>query len=124
MARAQGTPAVFAGGVVLSSVPQLQHLLGSLDVGSAAPDESVVATAAAEAIRLRAGADFGVGIAAFPVELDRPDSFVHIAIATPERTRRLRFGTATHPAIRQPITAKRALNAMRLLLLNREPERA
>lgn len=111
---------VFAGGVVFSSLPQLLRILGTLDVGDAAADDSIVATAAAEAVRRATGADFGIGVAAFPAEVDRPDAHVCVSIATPERTRRLRFGTATHPAIRQARAAKQALNALRLTLLTGE----
>ena len=117
LARTTDASTVFAGGVVLSSLPQLRHVLGALDIGSADADDSVVATAAAEAARRMAGADYGIGIAAFPVEVDRPDAHVCVSIATPERTRRLRFGSATHPAIRQARAAKQALNALRLTLL-------
>jgi nicotinamide-nucleotide amidase len=120
--RTPQAPVVFAGGVVLSSLPQLQHLLGPLDVGDATAEESHVATEAAEAVRRRAGADYGIAVAAFPQEVDRPDAHVYVSIATPERTRRLRFGSASHPALRQTITAKRALNALRLILLERPVE--
>jgi nicotinamide-nucleotide amidase len=112
---------VFAGGVVLSSLPQLQHLLGTLDIGLARADDSAVATAAAEAVKHSAGADYGIGVAAFPAHADRPDAHVCVSIATPQRTRRLRFGTATHPAIRQVRAAKQALNALRLILLSQDP---
>jgi hypothetical protein len=95
-------------------------VLGVLDTGSANPDDVAVATQSAEAIRKLAAADYGIGIAAFPTDADGPDAHVYISIATPERTRRLRFGSATHPAIRQPLAAKRALNALRLILLGHE----
>ena len=120
LARTPAASAVFAGGMVLSSLPQLQHMLGALDIGNAAADDSVVATAAAEAARRRAGADYGIGIAAFPSEMNGPNAHVCVSIAAPERTRRLRFSAATHPAIRQALAAKRALNALRLILLGRE----
>jgi nicotinamide-nucleotide amidase len=121
LARTPEASAILAAGVVLTDLPQLQHLLGALDVGHAAPDDSRVATEAAEAVRRRAGADYGIGIAAFPTDVNRPEAHAHISIATPERTRRLRFRTATHPAILLPLTAKRALNALRLILLGEEP---
>jgi nicotinamide-nucleotide amidase len=120
LARTPEAATILAAGVVLTSLPQLQYVLGALDVDDATPDDARVATEAAEAVRRRAGADYGIGIAAFPTEVDRPDAHVYISIATPERTRRLRFATATHPAIRLPLTAKRALNALRLILLGVE----
>jgi nicotinamide-nucleotide amidase len=120
LARTPEAATILAAGVVLTSLPQLQHVLGALDIGNATSDDSRVATEAAEAVRRRAGADYGIGIAAFPAEVDRADAHVYVSIATPERTRRLRFATATHPAMRLPLTAKRALNALRLILLGEE----
>jgi len=120
LAGTAAAPTILAAGVVLTSLPQLQHLLGTLDVGQAAPDESAVATAAAEAVLRRGGADYGIGIAAFPPAPDEPNAHVYVSIATPQRTRRLRFTSAVHPAMRQAFTAKRALNALRLILLDRE----
>jgi nicotinamide-nucleotide amidase len=84
---------------------------------SVAPHELVVATIAAEAMRRLTGADIGLAVAAFPPIVDGPDARVHAAIAMAERTRRLRFPCAAHPAIRQPRAAKQALNALRLTLL-------
>ena len=65
-----------------------------------------MATIAAEAVRRLAGADVALGVAAFPPDVDAPDARVYASIATPERTRRLRFGCASHPAIRRARTAK------------------
>jgi len=86
-------------------------------MADARPDSSEVATLEAEAIRRLTGADFGLGIAAMPLEADEPGAHVHVSIAAPDRTRRLRFRCSSHPAIRQPRTAKQALNALRLTLL-------
>nr|MBA3483790.1 CinA family protein [Pirellulales bacterium] len=120
LARTAAASTVFAGGVVLSSLTQLQSLLRVPDVLSlsANPNVSAVAMEAAIAVRNMAGADYGIGIAAFPPEPDRPAAHVCISITTPQRTRRLRFGSATHPAIRQARAAKQALNALRLILLS------
>jgi nicotinamide-nucleotide amidase len=87
---------------------------------SAIAHDSQTATLMAEGVRRLAGADFGLGIAAWPPEPDAPDARVHVSIAGPDRTRRLRFGCSTHPAIRRARTAKQALNALRLVLLGQE----
>jgi nicotinamide-nucleotide amidase len=89
-------------------------------LAAAPPHDSAVATIAAEAVRQLAGADIGLGVAAFPPIADAPHARVYVSIATAERTRRLRFGCASHPAIRRPRTAKQALNALRLVLLGRD----
>jgi nicotinamide-nucleotide amidase len=112
-------------GVTATSGVQLGRVLNcSADevaqLDAAKPADSTVATIAAEAVRRLAHADYGLGIAAFPPDVDAPDARVCVSIATRERTRRLRFGCSTHPAIRRSRTAKQALNAMRLVLLGHE----
>jgi nicotinamide-nucleotide amidase len=112
----------FLAGVIVTSLQQLSRVLPvTADqlpaIESAAPHDFIVATAAAEAVRRLTGADFGLAVAAFPPIVDAPDARVHAAIAMAERTRRLRFPCAAHPAIRQSRAAKQALNALRLTLL-------
>jgi nicotinamide-nucleotide amidase len=109
-------------GITISGVEQLGRVLAMSEeqvvaVAAAAGHELVVATTAAEALRRLTGADFGVAVAAFPPVVDAPDARVHAAIATADRTRRMRFPCAAHPAVRQPRAAKQALNALRLSLL-------
>jgi nicotinamide-nucleotide amidase len=109
-------------GITISGVEQLGRVLAMSEeqvvaVAAAAGHELVVATTAAEALRRLTGADFGVAVAAFPPVVDAPDARVHAAIATADRTRRIRFPCAAHPAVRQPRAAKQALNALRLSLL-------
>jgi nicotinamide-nucleotide amidase len=108
-------------GLTANSAAQLAKVLPltkeqSADLSSAAPHDSAVATLMAEGIRNLSGADVGLGIAAFPPDSDAAEARVHVSIATPDRTRRLRFGCSTHPAIRRARTAKQALNALRLTL--------
>jgi nicotinamide-nucleotide amidase len=120
LTRAAAANFVFAGGVVLRGLQQMQRVLGSDELSGAKPEDSVVATAASEAVKRVTGADYAIGVAAFPAHPDRPDAHVYVSIATPERTRRMRFGCAAHPAIRQARAAKQALNALRLILLGRD----
>jgi len=78
--------------------------------------EPAAAVALAERIRSSTSADIGLAIAGYPPEKQGPESYVAMAIALPERTKKLRFPCAAHPAIVRPRTAKQALNALRLLL--------
>jgi nicotinamide-nucleotide amidase len=120
LTEASNKATVFAGGLVLNGERKSVGILQSIGHASYLPDESKAATAAAVAVKRSAGADYGIGVAAFPSEPDRPDAHVYVSIATPDRTRKLRFGSASHPAIRQARTAKQALNALRLILLGQE----
>lgn len=120
LAKTSQAEACFTGGVVVNSLRQLEQLAAVGGLEGAAESDSLVATAAAEAARRLFSADYGLGVAAFPVDVDQPDARVHVSIATADRTRRMRFGCATHPAIRQARTAKQALNALRLLLLGHD----
>ncbi len=120
LAKPEDAKTVLAGGFVIGGADQVERLLGARDLHGARPDSSELAVAAAEGVRGMTSADFGLGIAALPAEPDQPDAQVHVAIASPERTRRLRFNCAAHPAIRQARTAKQALNALRLTLLGRD----
>ena len=101
-------------GVTAMDVSQLGRVLDFSDserveLADAAAHDSTVATIAAEALRRVTGADVALGVAAFPPNVDAPDARVYASIATSERTRRLRFGSASHPAIRRARTAKQAL---------------
>ena len=120
-----GNPTFLALGLTSTSLDQLARVLVLSDeerreLLAAAPHDAVVAERSAEGMRRLTGADVGLAVAAFPPEVDAGDARVCIALALPERTRRLRFGCAAHPAIRRARTAKQALNALRLTLLGAE----
>ena len=87
------------------------------DPSDALPYSEDAAIEIAEKIRSDTGADIGLGIAAFPPQIDGPEAYVYAALAMPDRTRKLRFSCAAHPSIVQSRTAKQALNALRLALL-------
>jgi nicotinamide-nucleotide amidase len=106
---------VFTRGAVIENLAQLNSLC-EIPVG-AEPSDPAVAVAMAEAIRLNARSDWGLAVAAYPADPFTADAHVCVAIASAERTRKLRFGCASHPAILQARTAKQALNALRLELL-------
>jgi nicotinamide-nucleotide amidase len=112
-------------GLTANSQRQLEQVLAlsaadAAELAAAASHDSAVATTAAEGIRRLADADIGLGIAAFPPQVEAPEAHVCVSIATRERTRRLRFGCAAHPAIRRARTAKQALNALRLMLVGQD----
>ena len=83
----------------------------------AVPCSEAAAIEIAEMVRSETGADIGLGIAAFPPQIDGPEAYVYAALAMPDRTRKLRFSCAAHPSIVHSRTAKQALNALRLALL-------
>jgi nicotinamide-nucleotide amidase len=124
-AAAPANAPFLAVGVTATSLAQLGKVLAlpandAAQLAACQPHDSAVAAIAADGVRQLAGADVGLGVAAFPPHLDAPDARVHVAIATAERTRRARFGCASHPAIRRSRSAKQALNALRLVLLGQE----
>ncbi|MCA9237827.1 MAG: CinA family nicotinamide mononucleotide deamidase-related protein [Planctomycetales bacterium] len=116
----RGEQARFAGGVTVATVEQAQRLLDVDPPATQGVDSSAASVALAEAIRARTGATIGLGVAAFPRVTDSPDARLHVAIATADRTRRFRFGCASHPAILRSRAAKQALNSVRLALMGHD----
>jgi nicotinamide-nucleotide amidase len=117
--------AFLAAGITATSLEQLKRVLAltpdeAKHLASSPPHDSLVATIAAEAVRRLADADFGLGIAAIPPDVDAADARLCVSLATRERTRRTRFGCATHPAMRRARSAKQALNFVRLVLLGQD----
>jgi nicotinamide-nucleotide amidase len=120
LARASRGSSVFAGGLVLNGSRKSVGILQSIGHASYLPYEPKAAVAAGEAVRKSAMADFGIGVAAFPEEPDQADARVYISIATATETHNFHRNSAAHPAIRQALVAKQALNALRLLLLRQD----
>ncbi len=106
---------IFVRGAVIENLAQLNSLCAIPE--NAEPYDPVVAEAIAAAIRLNARADWGLAVADYPPDPFAAEAHVCIAIASAEKTRKLRFGCASHPAILQTRTAKQALNVLRLELL-------
>ncbi len=105
---------VLLRGAVIENLAQLNSLCELRE--DAGPDDAAVAVAMAEAIRLNARADWGLGVAAYPADPFAATARICLAIASAAGTRQLRFGCASHPAILQTRTAKQTLNALRLEL--------
>jgi nicotinamide-nucleotide amidase len=113
----------FRGGVVVRDAGMLQSLL---NVTTSQGMETVAATASAMAgsVREKCGADWGLGVAAFPdagpAEAKEMTGTLHVALATADNTRVRGFPLASHPAITKTRSAKQALNMLRLAMLNRD----
>jgi nicotinamide-nucleotide amidase len=109
----QGT--TWAGGLVLSSLEQWNNWFQTAALPTDRKSDSrELATHLAESVRAKTRADYGLGIAAMPSADRETIDRLHIALATPRRTRHFRFHTGTHPAIRQSRAALQALNVLRL----------
>ncbi len=104
----------FLAGAAVKEMAGLNSLL-SISGRSASPASEELAISMAEAIRRDTGADYGLGIAAFP---EGDDGMLHIALANDQNTRSKAFPVATHPSIKKLRSAKLALNMVRLALLD------
>jgi competence/damage-inducible protein CinA-like protein len=108
---------VFRGGLVINS----DQVLASMLDGSAPPTSADAARAMAQACRGQFGADYGLAITPFPatsLQADAPPQ-MHLALATAEGVTVTPAPLAAHSAIVKPLAAKRALNLLRLTLLEK-----
>jgi nicotinamide-nucleotide amidase len=111
----------YRGGVVATGATPLANLLDG-EPGFAAgcsPISTQMAEAMARGCRQRFAADYGLGIARFPEfdpEEDEPKQ-VSVVLATPRGVEVKEFPLAGHPATLKVFCAKRALNMVRLALL-------
>ena len=110
--EASGASNFLKTGTTLTDRSRLLQLSGEI-----ADHSPSTAIAMAEMIRTSAAADIGLAVAAFPPVIDAEDAYVHLAIALPDQTHKLRFRCAAHPALVKSRTAKQALNALRLKLM-------
>jgi nicotinamide-nucleotide amidase len=130
LAEASADNKHFRGGILARDAESLRSLLG-LDVEPGESADSKAAEAMARAIRERAGADFGLSVAAFPStgaavhtatagprEPRERTGTLQVALASGERVRVKGFPLASHPAITKTRAAKQALNMLRLAMLN------
>ena len=115
----------YLGGLVVGSEACLVNLLGApmgLTAGGS-PTGSDVAEAMAAGSRRLFGADYAVAVGRFPDSdpaADQPEP-VFIAMAGADGVRVERFPYAGHPAWVKILCAKRAINLVRLALLNSLP---
>jgi nicotinamide-nucleotide amidase len=132
LAEASADDQHFRGGVVVRDVATLGSLLG-VETSDGDAANAKVAEAMARAIRGKTGAEFGLGVAAFPQsgvevhtatagprEMRERTGTLQVALASGENVRVKGFPLASHPAITKTRAAKQALNMLRLAMLNRE----
>jgi len=111
----------YRGGVVATHGTALANLLGVTpdSLAGYSPTSGQMAEALARGCRERLAADYGLGIAGFPEfdpEAAEPKQ-VAFALATPHGVQIKEFPLAGHPATLKVFCAKRALNMVRLALL-------
>lgn len=116
LAEATSSDNHFRGGVIVRDATLLRALL-NVSITNEAASSAETASAMALAVARATGATYGLGIAAFPAS---SDGALQVALATGDNVRVKAFPFASHPAIVKPLAAKRALNVVRLALLNRE----
>ncbi|MFO0788084.1 MAG: CinA family nicotinamide mononucleotide deamidase-related protein [Pirellulales bacterium] len=116
LAEATSSDNHFRGGVIVRDATLLRALL-NVSITNEAASSAETASAMALAVARATGATYGLGIAAFPAS---SDGALQVALATGNNVRVKAFPFASHPAIVKPLAAKRALNVVRLALLNRE----
>lgn len=130
LAEAAGANECFRGGVVVHNLATLSGLVGAT-VSAESATSAETAERMARSIQRSMGADFGLGIAAFPTSgqpvrtaatTSRIDmgGTLHVALASGDNVRVKAFPIATHPSITKTRSAKQALNMVRLAMLNQE----
>jgi nicotinamide-nucleotide amidase len=131
LAEADTTNSCFRGSELIRDPTSLRSFL---DIASDRETGATGTTAAsmARAVRDKTNADWGLGIAALPIDSTMvptaADSIVrerkemsgtlHVGLATAENVQVKPFLLASHPAITKSRSAKHALNMLRLALLN------
>jgi nicotinamide-nucleotide amidase len=117
-------------GMVMRDTATLKKLL-NIEILAQAAATPETAKCMATAIREITGAEYGLGIAAFPpgsrespttagAQTIDMSGTLHVALASGDNVRVKSFPIATHPAITKMRSAKQALNMLRLALLNRD----
>jgi nicotinamide-nucleotide amidase len=118
LAEASAAGNSFVGGIVARNVASLKGLL-NIDPAPDSLASPQTASALARAVRDQLGADYGLGVAAFPPEDLRSTGTWHVAVASEGDMIVKGFPLAGHPAIKTTRSAKQALNLLRLALLRK-----
>jgi nicotinamide-nucleotide amidase len=127
LAEAAASSECFRTGIVMHGPAALGSLLQIAPSSDISAPET--ASAMARAVQQKMGADYGLGIAAFPTHAaDAPtaqpvshvdmNGTLHVALASGDNVRVKGFPIATHPSITKARSAKQALNMLRLALIN------
>ena len=130
LAEAAAADEVFRAGIVVREAAAVKSVLG-VDVPAGSQAEGGTAEIMARAVREKAGANYGLSVAAFPpnavpvhtATTGRRESVertgtLQVALATAENVKVKGFPLASHPSITKQRAAKQALNMVRLALLN------
>jgi nicotinamide-nucleotide amidase len=128
LAEAASGGSCLRSGIVVRDTAALKSLL-KIEVPADATATAETASAMARVIQQITAAEYGLGIAAFPIggpevptaaaghSIDMSGT-LHVALATGDNVRVKSFPIATHPSITKTRSAKQALNMLRLALLN------
>jgi nicotinamide-nucleotide amidase len=129
LAEASAVDNSLRGSVLVRDTTTLQALLG-VEISPETAAAGTTAATMARAVREKTGADWGLGIAAFPAstaEAVAPRTgsreltgTLHVALATADNVRVKGYPVASHPSITKTRSAKLALNMLRLALLNHD----
>ena len=128
LADAAGSSKCLRSGIIVRDSTTLKDLL-DIEIPSTAAATSETAGEMARAVQRITGAEYGLGVAAFPAGgTEVPTAAVgpsidmsgtlHVALAAGDNIRVKSFPIATHPSITKTRSAKQALNMLRLALLN------
>jgi nicotinamide-nucleotide amidase len=128
LADAAGSSKCLRSGIIVRDSTTLKDLL-DIEIPSTAAATSETAGEMARAVQRITGAEYGLGVAAFPAGgTEVPTAAVgpsidmsgtlHVALAAGDNVRVKSFPIATHPSITKTRSAKQALNMLRLALLN------
>src|SRR6478752_2102267 len=130
LAEVAGDSNCLRAGIVVRDTNVLTKLL-QIDLSNNSVATREAASAMARSVQQLTGADYGLGVAAFPTSgpevptaaasqnIDMGGT-LHVALAAGDNVRVKSFPIATHPAITKTRSAKQALNMLRLALLNGE----
>jgi nicotinamide-nucleotide amidase len=129
LAEAAVNSECFRTGIVMHARGALRSLL-QIDPSPDVSDPET-ARAMARAVQQKTGAEYGLGIAAFPTRGPEVppataashvdvSGTLHVALASGDNVRVKGFPIATHPSITITRSAKQALNMLRLALINKD----
>jgi nicotinamide mononucleotide (NMN) deamidase PncC len=121
MSEVERADGCYLGGVVAGNRAALTGVLGVAAelIESPAAQSVELVRRAAEACRAKFAADYGLAVGPFPQvdpETADPEPF-HVALATAEGTELRSYPFAGHPELLKVLSAKRALNVVRLAML-------
>jgi len=119
LSAAQPAAGPYAGGWLIHDRRSAERLADSPRPRQRQHPQRDMVRALAGAVRCQFDVDFGLATGPLPLAESAEHQF-HVALATPAGMMTRSFPYAAHPAILKPLSAKRALNLLRLHLLGEE----